>query len=135
VLIVFGALLLLVAAGFVWWRSVRDEVRAKVRQEREQGAAFAVGKDQNACMSEGRDRRRHCGGNIACRARIRQFVRVCLKKAAPVTGFCDDVPKHTMTRAPAHERWRSEQCELLGLEGPECWGLLTERQDYCHPEK
>ncbi len=74
---------------------------------RAEGERWSPGHTQAECLVEGMRRDASCH-HVACKLPIQAFVEVCLERATPTPGLCDDVP------APSDGdddlRWREARC-------------------------
>lgn len=133
VLIVIGVIVLILISfgviGFVYFNRHKDEWMKAGAAAKQEGEAFAPGKDAAQCVDEGVRRLGTCSG-LSCEITIRVFVQSCMRKAAPSPQLCTDVPRRTEILRSA--KWAIDECSRRGLAGNQpCGRLMQEVQRYC----
>jgi hypothetical protein len=136
ILILAAVGLLLVVAvvgGVAYWvsrhgREYIDSAQQAVKEGMQTGSRI----DARQCVVESVNRHKKDSGFGAVIA-TRLFLTGCLKTAAPVEGFCDDVPRVTAIMDSA--KWQIGQCQAYGLKDSYCGQVFTEVQKYCDENK
>src|SRR6266496_61646 len=118
VLILIGVFVLILIGfgvfGYVYFNQHKDEWMKAGAAAKQEGEAFAVGKDGSQCVDEGLKRLSACGG-LSCEITARAFVQSCMTKAAPAPQLCTDVPKRSEIIRSA--KWAINECGRRGLAG------------------
>lgn len=113
-----------------------EDMKAQGETAKAEGAAWAVGKDQGACIDEGLARAMQRGDTeFLYHATNSVWLQSCLEAASPVAGICDGVPDRGEIM-PTVE-WRMKLCTARGYgeNGDQrCHRLMEGLQRHCHPE-
>src|ERR1700736_1127031 len=133
VLIVIGIFVLIIigfgVVGFVYSNQHKEEWMKAGAAAKQEGEAFAAGKDGSQCVDEGVRRLSTCAG-LSCEITVRAFVQACMTKAAPAPQLCTNVPKRTEFIRSA--KWAIDECTRRGRTGDQrCGRLMQEVQRYC----
>src|SRR6266481_4911440 len=93
VLIVIGVFVLILigfgVVGFVYFNQHKEEWMKAGKAAKQEGEAFAAGKDGAQCVDEGVRRLNTCSG-LSCEITVRAFVQACMSKATPSPQLCTD---------------------------------------------
>ncbi len=115
VLISLGVLFIVVTAvvggGYWWWQQNGDALIADARAATAEGARFAAGRDDQACVDESVTRVKDAGMSAALKAEW--FLTGCLKSARSVPGFCDGVP--SVDELVKSMSWNTQRTAQYGL--------------------
>ncbi|MDQ6800099.1 MAG: hypothetical protein M3041_04600 [Acidobacteriota bacterium] len=133
VLIVIGVFVLIIIGfgivGYVYFNQHKEEWIKAGAAAKQDGEAFAAGKDGAQCVDEGLKRLGACSG-LSCEITVRAFVQSCMAKAAPAPQLCTNVPRRSEIISSA--KWAIDECSHRGLAGSQpCGRLLQEVQRYC----
>ena len=133
VLIVIGIFVLIIigfgVVGFVYFNQHKEEWMKAGAAAKQEGEAFAAGKDGSQCVDEGVRRLGTCAG-LSCEITARAFVQACMAKAAPAPQLCTNVPRRSEIIRSA--KWAIDECTRRGLSGNQpCGRLMQEVQHYC----
>jgi hypothetical protein len=133
VLIVIGVFVLIIIGfgvfGFVYFNQHREEWMKAGAAAKQEGEAFAAGKDGSQCVDEGVRRLGTCAG-LSCEITARAFVQACMAKAASAPQLCTNVPRRSEIFRSA--KWAIDECTRRGLAGNQpCGRLMQEVQRYC----
>ena len=133
VLIVVGIFVLMIvglgAAAYIYFNQHKEEWAKAGAAAKQEGEAFAAGKDGSQCVDEGLKRLSACAG-LSCEITARAFVQSCMTKAAPSPQLCTSVPKRSEIIASA--KWALDECRRRGMAGNQpCGRLMQEVQRYC----
>jgi hypothetical protein len=133
VLIVIGVFVLIIigfgVVGFVYFNQHKEEWMKAGAAAKQEGEAFAAGKDGSQCVDEGVRRLGTCSG-LSCEITARAFVQACMAKAAPAPQLCTSVPGRSEIIRSA--KWAIDECTRRGLSGNQpCGRLMQEVQRYC----
>jgi hypothetical protein len=132
-LIVIGIFVLIIigfgVVGFVYFNQHKEEWMKAGAAAKQEGEAFAAGKDGSQCVDEGVRRLGTCAG-LSCEITARAFVQACMAKAAPAPLLCTNVPRRSEIIRSA--KWAIDECTRRGLAGNQpCGRLMQELQRYC----
>ncbi len=110
-----------------------DELKAQGDAAKAEGAAWAVGRDQAACVTEALARSaKESDTAITYHALNGVWLQTCLGAATPTPGLCDGVPSTDAITETV--TWRLAYCEARGRgQDQSCQRLLSSIQDHCHP--
>ena len=136
VLIVIGVFVLILIAlgvlGYVYFNQHKDEWMKAGAAAKQEGEAFAGGKDASQCVDEGLKRLNACAG-LSCEITARAFTQACMTKAAPSPQLCNGAPKRSEIINSA--KWALEECGRRGQSGNQaCGRLMQEVQRYCEKQ-
>jgi hypothetical protein len=141
ILIILASLFLLTltvcGAGYLWFASKQDELKAEGERLRAEASAFAKTSDQQGCVKESLERAGRCDPNditgAVCRGIVSVFFKACLAEAKPAENFCEDVPKGSDIMASV--KWSLDRCTLLGRANDHhCAKLVAEIPRFCSRE-
>lgn len=140
VLIVLGCLVLLcggvVTAGLYWFstsgKQMMEQMSQGVQQASEEGEAFGVGKDDNACLKEAM-RRLQQDNSLRQTMSANMFLGSCLAKSQPTPEFCQAVPPSGEFTKTA--QWSAKRCQELGVTSSACTQLMGMVQAHCDTRK
>lgn len=129
VLLVSAALLLAAAIAATAWLSLAPDLRARGKEVIRAGAAFARGRDADACVDEAL-RRASMGDGVAVlrEAEARSFLAACLRVARPTHAACSAVPPRA--DRGAFEPWARGACAGRAPSDV-CFRLIGEVQRAC----
>jgi len=133
VLAVIGVFVLIVigfgVTVFIYVNQHKEEWVKAGNVAKQEGEAYAAGKDAGQCVDEALRRLGSCRG-LQCEVMSRLFLEQCMKKAAPAPQLCTNVPRRSEILASA--RWAIEECSRRGMANNQpCSRLLQEVQRHC----
>jgi hypothetical protein len=133
VLIVIGVFVLIIIGfgmmGYIYFNQHKEEWLKAGAAARQEGEAFAAGKNASQCVDEGLRRLGTCSG-LSCEITVRAFVQSCLSKAVPSAQLCTNVPKRSEIITSV--KWSLDECSRRGLPNNQpCGRLMQEVQRYC----
>lgn len=136
VLIVIGVFVVILiglgVAGYLYFTQHKEEWMKAGAAAKQEGEAFAAGKDGSQCVDEGLKRLSACAG-LSCEITARAFVQSCMTKAAPAPQLCAGVPKRSEIIRSA--KWAIDECGRRGMSGSQpCGRLMQEVQRYCEKD-
>src|SRR5262249_14803809 len=123
-------LVLVAAAGvsFLWVQRHKNELVAARQEGREEGRAFAAGRNATECVAEARKRMTHADSFVA-REKPEWFLIECLNAAQPDPEICDGVPPVGQVMATA--KWVASSC-TDNDDRRRCARILGSIQEHCH---
>ena len=82
-----------------------------------EGREFAKTTDQNGCLRQGLNRAKATTTFQFKRGQINSaFVRACFESSRATPGFCDGIPKNSLTAPSAEYDWITAECEKIGMD-------------------
>lgn len=122
------SIVVIVGGAAYWWSQHSQEYLDAGKRSFEEGAAFGRTTDNQGCVSEAISRHKaNPGFKDAIANNI--FLRSCLNKSRPTSGFCEAIPKRTEFIKSA--QWQKQQCSDAGLSDSYCPQLFSQVQQYC----
>jgi hypothetical protein len=122
----------LIVAAVLWFRSNADELQARGEVARAEGRQFGSGSTAAGCVDEAFVRLDASRGLIE-ESMTRVFLSSCLEAAPPDSALCRGVPPQSDIAASVG--WALSTCAGLGRANNQpCTRLVSELQDYCHPD-
>ena len=113
-----------------------DDMKAQGDAAKAEGAAYAVGRDQTACIDEALSRAMTQPElQLVFHATNGVWLESCIGAASPVAGLCDGVP--TRGEIMPTVEWRVRMCDAHGYTDTgdqRCHRLMDAIQRHCHPE-
>ncbi|HEY0322428.1 MAG TPA: hypothetical protein VGC66_15840 [Pyrinomonadaceae bacterium] len=132
VIVGFALLLFVIIGGAVyWWSQHSQEFLDAGKNAYKDGEEFGKKTDNRGCVAETIARHKVSPGfqtSIADNI----FLRACLNKSRPTTGFCDAVPKRTEFIKSG--QWQKVQCTQAGLSDSYCPQLFSQVQQFCEED-
>lgn len=117
-------------AGASWLEQWATGMQEQGERASVEGAEFAAGHDQEACVVDGLRRDDLCAGSLTCEVGAGVFLQRCLELATPVPGLCDEVPPRGEIVRSA--QWTVAECNARGHVGSQpCTRLIPAIQRHC----
>ncbi len=127
VALLVGALLL-AGAGYIAWQHYGDDFIADSRAGIEEGIAYAKTASDRDCYQRTLHKLNACNG-FSCTIRTKLFAEHCMKHAATITDFCDDIPGATSFIDFAF--WSADTCADEAPDNSGCDSVLQEVGKHC----
>jgi quercetin 2,3-dioxygenase len=126
-----GAALLLLGAGYSWFRGEAQHMRAERDRVRSEAQLFASHTSQGDCPEEALRRLDGCdSSDVWCGALAKVFLSECLSASEPAPRFCAKVPAFAVSIES--EAWRAQVCRELGRpDHPPCGRLMEGVLEHC----
>jgi hypothetical protein len=118
--------------GYYLWKRYGSEMVAAGKAAFDDGKAYAVNVDNNACVTGAAERYPSDSG-MAFAMKQSVFLQGCLPSSRKVEGFCDGVP--ASADAEASKAWMKGRCPNQVTGDNSCTLTSMPIQMFCHPSR